>query len=167
MLDSAPPSTGKTWYFPHPLVRRVARRLDRGSKGKRALHQNALNRLEQGTAGWADFGLFMSALVRTWWTLLLIFIVIMFAMVGVVAIIGGAGSNLWIIELILSIFPGVLSFGLIFFLHSIADAQAIQDPEDDSTFIRLFRIPRRINLLIIPAVSLLAFVVIWGNVRQP
>lgn len=152
-----------TWYLPRWLARFVARRMDRGRTGPAAGHQRALARVEAGTADWSDLGLCLSVLGRAWWFPLLASGLADLVLIGVVAAAGGVGRLWWLVAAVLSLPPGVLSFEVVFFLHSIAFAQRMQDPGDDSRFIRWFILPRWPNLLIIPVVAALGLLAIRLN----
>lgn len=163
MRDDGPVTAGMTWYLPHRLVRVVARRMDRGRTGPAAAYQRAVARVETGTADWSELGLCLSVLSRAWWLPLLASVLADFVLIGVVAVAGGEGNLWWLVAAVLSIPPGLLSFVMVFFLHSIALVQRMQDPGDDSRFIRWFILPRWPNLLIIPVVAALGFLAIWSN----
>ena len=152
-------STGSvlTWYFPRSLVRAIARRQDGGSRA--SSRTAVLDRLDRGGRKPADLSALVDLVWTAWMFALGSWAVPFILVLGVDAATNGA-VPLWLVCLVMALLPGEVSFAFILWLHTrAAHAQRSGRPLDRLG--RAFLLPRRVNLLIVPVFTVLAFLIIF------
>lgn len=163
--ETALPVVPLTWYLPRWFVYMVARARDRRASGarKRGANERLLARIEQGSYRPTDVADFLLLLGRAWYFMTGISLFFEILLIALTAAFGVIDKILWLIGLAGSLYPGLLSFGLIFYLHSVALAHYAEDGDTSSFIEANFLLPRKRNMLIVPMVAILGLVVFGLN----
>jgi hypothetical protein len=123
--------------------------------------EKVLLRIRQGTASEVDWLQFYAVQFVAWSSLAIISLGL-FVVVSIIAKVISSGSNWWEYVALAfgSIPPGVLAFLLVIQAHGVCIDRVVSSNRITARIVRYFRYPRAINLLIVPAAWLAAFIIL-------